>query len=360
MPFAASETDSDVLGPIFEGSFLPDYQVRLQKMLPVWASVLRLTNSSRSSLTRAELLSLQQTLEEFLETGPTSSNSALADGPSKVTAAIQRTLLDCITHRANLVLNTPLLDSENPSIGLHAARTVLWSSQELLKCQAKLWEVMDLSAEPARSAWMHFDLTLSHCNTYYAADCITVLLRRSFMKGPASLPAPVQASLDAPVLIAAMQALLARKQQTLAISPSLIKELLILHPQVQTAIEQIHPQSGSGSGSGNKQGMFMIDFSNAADPEPVVRIMQQAIDSSIAKASAAVDKALAGGDPPPALGEDHGDNVYDALRRDIAQDAASGVQNADTVPLSGLGVNELDFTLVSVVDGLKTHDELAC
>lgn len=111
---------------------------------------------------------------------------------------------------------------------------------------------------------------------------------------------------------------------------------MILSAQVSTAAEHIKLMKGMR--------VPVLDLS-IADGKPIVRIMQQAMDKSIARAMSAVDEALKSDDPPAGLCEDYKDELYERLRQDASrgQQAVSGTQ--ETSAANGLGLLDMDFTL---------------
>lgn len=203
MPFTSRESDSDVLAPEVSGPYWLDYSQYCHQFLPLWAKVARLTTSSTSLVTNDELLGLQQSLDEAVarinEPTPFIYGTAPVDKLASLTTRMQRNVLNSLGHRLNLVLNSALLDDPDPSVKMRAARAVLLSSQALLTSQFKLWDAIDEVAEPAREAWMHFDVAMSHCNTYHAADSLLFLIRQGCTVESISLIMAIEPKFDPPV-----------------------------------------------------------------------------------------------------------------------------------------------------------------
>ncbi|KAL1303456.1 hypothetical protein AAFC00_006843 [Neodothiora populina] len=338
MPFNTRESDSDVSAPEAVGPFWPDYQKYLHNILPLWAAVARLTTSSKAPPSKDELFHLQQrldsTLAQLYAPTPIRHGSIAENNSNGITAQIQCTMLRCLGHRLNLVLNSPLLMDDDQSIQLRSAQNILISTRALLSRQFLLWDTIDASVEPDHGAWVHFEVVLSHCNTYYAANSLLYLMRQCFT-GEVD-PTVLGPGFDPPELVRLLRVVVSHEEQTLTLSVTLIKEHMALKAQVSNANEQMRL-------------MVQRDFAafklSIVDEEPIVHAMQQAMTECITRARVLIDEAAQSDDPPASLCGGLTDDSLDRLREDVKTDMEAAVDTAGPSVQGEMGLFGSDFTL---------------
>lgn len=301
--------------------------------MPVWARVVQISHSMRSTLRGAELWVLQRQMEEIVF--PTHDvNDEIIDTTTKVRAAIQRAVMECSHHRIMMVLYDPFMNDTDLVKRKSAREVVLSSARAILAHQTVINTIIENDIQPHASvAWAHLAYTLLHCNFYYAIQHILLLLRLSRNDEVGNIPQHQRLQPDYATLFQILHTSLVLAERSLAISPCNIKAHMIFHAIVRGVEARLRLCV--------ELRVDTIDMAST-EADAVVQAMQLALQQSLEKGRTAIARALESDDPPAAL---CGNSEDDASVNNtvMADEAASNDRNEPGVESTVVSLSLVDF-----------------